>query len=81
MPKGKLIGSAPSKEILAEAIGSHYYWKEPAVLLEREDGLYNIHYPESSPRAGMVMENHQVRVKDGRWRFERKDAIKRKLGR
>ena len=30
--KTKLVGSAPSKEQLAELICKHFYWKEPADL-------------------------------------------------
>jgi hypothetical protein len=69
--KTQLIGSAPSKEQLAELIAKNYFWKEPADLKENDDGTYNIFYPASSPRAGRQLEGCIVIFKKGRYRFER----------
>jgi hypothetical protein len=65
-----LIGSAPSKEQLAELISQKYYWKEPAELHENSNGEYTVHYPSSSPRAGEQLKNYIVKNKNGRFRFE-----------
>ena len=69
--KFRLIGSAPSKEQLAELISKNFYWKEPADLHENGDGTFSVHYPASSPRAGKQLENFIVKNKNGRYRFER----------
>ena len=69
--KTHLIGSAPTKEKLAEMIAEYYFWKEPADLHESNDGIYTVHYPNSSARAGSQIENVIVKNKKGRYRFER----------
>ena len=69
--KNVLIGSAPSKEQLAELISQKFYWKEPADLHENSDGEYTVHFPASSPRAGEQLKNCIVKKKKGRYRFER----------
>ena len=69
--KTELVGSASSKEQLAELICKHFYWKEPADLHENGDGSFTVHYPASSPRAGKQLDNYIVKNKKGRFRFER----------
>ena len=69
--KTQLIGSAPSKELLAELIAKNYFWKESAILRENDDGTFNVFYPACSPRAGRQLEGRIVTHKKGRYRFER----------
>jgi hypothetical protein len=69
--KTELVGSAPSKEQLAELIRKNFYWKEPADLHENIDGIFTVHYPASSPKAGKQLDNYIVKNKNGRFRFER----------
>ena len=69
--KTELIGSAPSKEQLAELISKYFFWKESADLHENVDGAYSVHYPANSPRAGEQLKNYIVKNKKGRYRFER----------
>ena len=66
-----LIGSCGSLEHMAELIGKHFYWKEPAVLLANNDDTWSVIFPSSSPRAGMKLKSVIVRKKKNRIRFER----------
>ena len=69
--KTKLVGSAPSKEQLAELIGKYFYWEEPACLYENGDGTFTVRHPASGTGAGEQLENFIVKNKKGRYRFER----------
>jgi hypothetical protein len=69
--KTQLIGSASTKEKLAEMIGEYYFWEESVDLHENNDGTFTVHYPRSSARAGSQIENVIVKIKNGRCRFER----------
>jgi len=69
--KTELVGSASSKEQIAQLIGNYFYWKEPAVLHEHNDSEFTVHYPSCSPRAGKQLDNFIVKNKKGRYRFER----------
>jgi len=66
----KLIASAGSMNQIASMIGDYFYSKEPFVLGPVDDRTYSVIYPTGSPRAGTVLENYRVVIKNARYRFE-----------
>ena len=66
----QLIASAGSRERIASMIGDYFYSKEPFVLEGLDDRTFSVVYPASSSKAGKTLENYQVVIARGRYRFE-----------
>ena len=69
--KTHLIGSCGSLQQMAELIAKHFYWNEPAVLLDNKDNTWNIIFPAGSPKAGTLFKHLIVCKKKNRYRLER----------
>ena len=65
-----LIASAGSMEKIASMIGRHFFSKAPFVLQPIDDRTYSVVYPAGSRRAGQILENYRVVIKNARYRFE-----------
>jgi hypothetical protein len=68
--KNRLVASAGSLAEIAKLAGQYWYSDTPYELRETGPGLYGVFYPENSPRRGQRVNNYQVRVERGRYRFE-----------
>ena len=70
MKKGRLLGSGGSLEQMAKMIQAYYYYRDPPILKEREENIFDIFYPETSSRAGEKLKSCQVRKVNKRYRLE-----------
>jgi len=66
----QLIASAGSMKRIASMIGDYFYSTEPFVLAGVDDRTYSVVYPASSSKAGKILENYRVVIKNGRYCFE-----------
>ena len=67
--KSKLIGSSSSLPQLTEFIQKYFFWQEPPVLSNNSNNIWNVSFPNNSPKAGTKI-NFIIRKQKNRYRFE-----------